>query len=370
MTTPLPDRIVRLAQGLGEHELDALLITDEINVRYLTGFTGDSSYLLVSSSGVTILSDGRYEAQIASQCPSLECRIRPPSQLLSDLTCDALRELQSREGGAGKVGLEADHLSMSMYRLLVQRCQGVDLVPTSGIVERQRMIKDEQEIETIRDAVRIAERAYLSVLPLLTPRWTERQVAHQLEASMRNLGAEGCSFAPIVAAGAAGALPHYQPSESQIGDAATLLIDWGAKLHGYASDLTRTLHRPPIHRSFESAYQAVLAAQLAAIEAIRPGVAASEVDRAARQVLQRAGLDQSFKHGLGHGVGLRIHESPRMSSISEETLASGMVITVEPGVYLDGEFGIRIEDDVLVTEAGHQVLSSLPKGLDDCRLIL
>jgi Xaa-Pro aminopeptidase len=266
--------------------------------------------------------------------------------------------------------LEADQLSLSMYRLLEQRCRGIELVPTSGIVERLRMIKDEAEIETIRAAVRIAERAYLSVLPLLTPDWTERQLAHQLEANMRNLGAEGCSFAPIVAAGAAGALPHYQPSESAIGDSPTLLIDWGAKLNGYASDLTRTLHRSPVQPSFASAYQAVLEAQLAAIETIGPGVAASEVDRVARQVLKRAGLDQAFKHGLGHGVGLRIHESPRMSSISEETLASGMVITVEPGVYFDGQFGIRIEDDVLVTDTGRQVLSSLPKGLDDCRLIL
>jgi Xaa-Pro aminopeptidase len=232
------------------------------------------------------------------------------------------------------------------------------------------MIKDDQEIETTRQSVHIAQRAFQSVIPMLSPSSSEREIAHELEAKMRILGAEGCSFAPIVAAGPAGALPHYQPSNARLGDASTLLIDWGAKLGGYASDLTRTLHRETAGDAFRRAYDVVLAAQLAAIEAIRPGVSAKQVDQAARDILRAEGLDQAFKHGLGHGVGLQIHESPRMSSISDETLASGMIVTVEPGVYFDGEFGIRIEDDVLVTDSGHEVLSQLPKGLDDCLLMM
>jgi Xaa-Pro aminopeptidase len=204
----------------------------------------------------------------------------------------------------------------------------------------------------------------------LTEGWSEREIAHELEAKIRFLGAEGCSFAPIVAAGAAGALPHYHPHDVVIGDATTLLIDWGANFRGYASDLTRTLHRSTASDRFRRAYDAVLSAQLAAIEAIGPGVPAKEVDSIARGVLGRAGLADAFKHGLGHGTGLEIHEAPRMSSISEETLVSGMIITVEPGVYFEGDFGIRIEDDVLVTETGREVLSQLPKGLDDCRLML
>ncbi len=187
---------------------------------------------------------------------------------------------------------------------------------------------------------------------------------------MRLLGAEGVSFAPIVAAGASGALPHYHPRNVVIGDASTLLIDWGACYCGYASDLTRTLHRDHVSDRFRRAYEAVLDAQQAAIGAIGPGVAAKEVDSVARDVLRRAGLGEAFKHGLGHGTGLQIHEAPRMSSVSEETLATGMIITVEPGVYFEGDFGIRIEDDVLVTDQGHEVLSSLAKGLDDCRLML
>jgi Xaa-Pro aminopeptidase len=187
---------------------------------------------------------------------------------------------------------------------------------------------------------------------------------------MRLLGAVGCSFAPIVAAGPAGALPHYQPDITKIGDSTTLLIDWGARLNGYASDLTRTLHRDSVSDSFRRCYDAVVEAQLAAIERIGPGVAVQDVDEAARAVLKRAGIDGAFKHGLGHGVGLQIHESPRMSANSDETLASGMIVTVEPGVYFDGDFGIRIEDDVLVTDSGCEVLSQLPKGLDDCLLML
>ncbi len=342
-----------------------MLVTDEKNVRYLSGFTGDSSYLLVQPSGTTILSDGRYETQIASECGSLARVIRPPGQLLSDLTQSVLNDL-----GGKRVGIEADQMSLASYRSLAEKCVTVELVETSGVVEKQRMIKDEEEIRITRQAVRIAERAFASLVPMLTAGWSERAIAHELEAKMRFLGAEGCSFAPIVAAGAAGALPHYHPSGAIIGDATSLLIDWGAFYHGYASDLTRTLHRQNVSDDFRRSYHAVLNAQLAAIDAIGPGVAAKEVDAVARGVLESAGMGDAFKHGLGHGIGLQIHESPRMSSISEETLATGMIITVEPGVYFEGAFGIRIEDDVLVTDTGHEVLSRLPKGLDDCRMIL
>ncbi len=367
---PLPPRLSRLITAFDDLGVDAMLVTNEINVRYLSGFTGDSSYLLVTPAHTTILSDGRYEAQIASQCAGLPSLIRTPSQLLSDLTRGALSDLKPVGNGSLRVGVEADDLSMSAYHALADRCGTIEFVATSGVVERLRMIKDEAEIETTRCAVQVAQRAYLSLLPMLTPTWSEREIAHELEAKMRFLGAAGCSFAPIVAAGPSGALPHYQPSDTQVGDATTLLIDWGAKLGGYASDLTRTLHRESVGDGFRRAYEAVLEAQLAAIDAIGPGVPAHEVDRVARAVLKRAGMGEAFKHGLGHGVGLQIHESPRMSSISDETLASGMIITVEPGVYFDGDFGIRIEDDVLVTDSGREVLSDLPKGLDDCLLML
>jgi Xaa-Pro aminopeptidase len=363
--TELPERLRALTESLDDLEIDSMLVTDEINVRYLSRFSGDSSYLLVQRGGTTILSDGRYETQIASECSGLASVIRPPGQLLPDLTQSVLNE-----AGDKRVGIEADHLALASFRYFDENCQAIELVETSGVVERQRMIKDEDEITITRQAVRIAERAFEALLPMLTEGWSERAIAFELESKMRFLGAEGCSFAPIVAAGAAGALPHYHPKSDIIGDAATLLIDWGACFQGYASDLTRTLHREHASEAFRRAYDAVLEAQLAAIDAIKPGVDAKQVDAAARGVLERSGLGDAFKHGLGHGTGLQIHESPRMSSISNEKLASGMIITVEPGVYFEGDFGIRIEDDILVTETGCEILSHLPKGLDECRLML
>ena len=232
------------------------------------------------------------------------------------------------------------------------------------------MIKDDSEIATTRRAVKVAQEAFLEVIPEVQADWTELELVYALEASMRSRGAEGCSFAPIVGAGPGAALPHYQLSDRRIGGASCLLIDWGALCDGYASDLTRTLKLSGSGDAFSRAHEVVLEAQLAAISSIKPGVSTRAVDNAAREVLRAAGMEKAFKHGLGHGVGLQIHESPRMSAVGDDPLQSGMIITVEPGVYFDGEFGIRIEDDVLVTETGCEVLSDLPKGLDDHCLML
>ncbi|TWU48598.1 putative peptidase [Rubripirellula tenax] len=358
-------RLDRLAQQLASLEVDAFLVTDETNVRYLSGFTGDSSSLLITSAGTTVLSDGRYETQLAQQCPKLATAIRPPDQTLVELTVEVLAASPQR-----RVAIEAHHWTLAGFGKLRQACDSVQWSETTGVVEELRMIKDANEIAITRRAVEIAQRAFASVRPMLTDAMTERSVAHELEAKMRSLGAEGCSFAPIVAAGPAGALPHYRPSDLKLGDRTmggepTLLIDWGAKYEGYASDLTRTLHRPGASDRYRRAYEAVLEAQLAAIGTIGPGVKASAVDAVARGVLARHGMVDAFKHGLGHGTGLQIHESPRMSASSTETLAAGMIITVEPGVYFAGEFGVRIEDDILVTDSGCEVLSDLPKGLED-----
>ena len=361
----MTQRIESLASGLNEMELEGILITDEINVRYLTGFTGDSSYLYVTPEKSTILSDGRYQTQIADECPGLEAIIRTPRQKMIQSV-----ETAVGDSGATRVGLEADHVSVSLMQTLTRECDQVDWQPTTNAVESLRMIKDQQEIEILKQSVVINEQAFSEVVPRIRPDWTERQLAFELEAAIRRLGAEGFSFEPIVGAGPSGALPHYRPGNAVVGEHKTLLIDWGTCLNGYASDLTRTLHLAEPSSEFRKAYEAVLNSQLAAIEKMGPGVVASEVDQAARDVLRQASLDEYFIHGLGHGVGLQIHESPRMSAISTETLESGMVITVEPGVYFEGEFGIRIEDDVLITDSGCEVLSQLPKGLDDCRLML
>ncbi|WP_442510965.1 M24 family metallopeptidase [Novipirellula sp. SH528] len=358
-------RLDAFRQSLSSLEIDAMLVTDEINVRYLSGFTGDSSYLLVGPNETTILSDGRYEIQLASECPELTPVIRPPSQLMIDLVKQVLGD-----SGHSRIGIESSVVSLSQYRQLGEKCPEISWIETTGVVERQRMIKDETEIETTRGAVSIAQRSFQSLLPMLSPKWTERAIAHELEAKMRFLGAESASFKPIVGFNAAAALPHYHPGEVFMPTTGVVLIDWGAKYLGYASDITRTLSIGKVSSEFERAYEAVLAGQLAAIAAIKPGVEGKEIDRIARGEIEKAGLGNKFNHGLGHGIGLQIHESPRMSSNCEDVLAEGMIVTVEPGVYIANDFGIRIEDDVLVTKTGCEVLTTLPKGLDDCRLVL
>jgi len=363
-------RIERLIGREFENDFDAFLIVDETNVRYLTGFTGDSTWLVVDRAGnATMLSDGRYEAQLSDECGELSQVIRPPGQMLAELLAEFIADSKLHS-----IAFEASHVHVSTMRTWSEAMPDVDWVETAGVVEQLRQIKDADELGTIRRAIDIAQRAYRSVTAKLSPEMTEIDLYYDLEATMRSLGAEGVSFHPIVGAEPSGALPHYRPRKVHLGDCRTLLIDWGAKVDGYCSDLTRTLSRlgskSPTSARFETAYQAVLDSQNAAIERIVDGVEAVEVDRAAREVLKNAGLGEAFRHGLGHGFGLQIHEDPRMGPSSKTKLRSGMVVTVEPGVYFENEFGIRIEDDILVTDTGYELLSDLPKGLDDCPLVM
>ncbi|MGV3484252.1 MAG: M24 family metallopeptidase [Planctomycetaceae bacterium] len=355
-------RIDRLRGSLRQLGVDGMLVTDEIHVRYLTGFTGDSTYLLVTADEAMMLSDRRYETQLAQQCPNLTTLVRGPERKMIELIAEAVSSLSIK-----RMALEAAAITWETYATFSKAFTGVELVAAGDPVGELRMIKDESELAILRRAVWIAERAFESVTAKLRPTLTELQIAHELEATIRDLGGEGCGFAPIVGAGASGALPHYRPGDIAIGGSQTLLIDWGAKYCGYTSDLTRTLHRDHPPAGFQEAYEAVLAAHTTALHTIRAGVQAKEVDAAARQVLVDASLGPMFKHGLGHGIGLRIHEAPRMGAASEEVLAAGMVITVEPGVYFEHSFGIRIEDDVLVTPTGCQLLSTLPRDFAACR---
>ncbi len=349
----------RLREAILKAEIDALLVTDEINVGYLSGFSGDSSYVLVSAvkGGDLILSDRRYETQLAEECSQLPALVRGPDRKMTDLIEQAVSASR-----VSRLGFEAVAVNWDLHRQWVDRLKSIEWFPAPDWVSALRMIKDDHEIRCLRRAVWIAERTFESIRARLRPDWTERQVAQEIEVTIRDLGGDGCGFPPIVAFGASGALPHYRPGRFALGESATILLDWGAKLNGYTSDLTRTLHLlndPP--RGFEAAYEAVLAAHAKAVETIRDGALAKDVDAAARQVLIDASLGDQFKHGLGHGIGLRVHEAPRLGATSDETLAAGMVVTVEPGAYLEGQFGIRIEDDVLVTANGCELLSSLPR---------
>ncbi len=346
-------------------DADAVLVTNFTNVRYLTGFTGDDSYLIVSSSTELLISDPRYEEQIAEECPGLATFIRKPGELLLDVTCQQLRAM-----GFKSLVVESRTLSVDAFEQLSEKAGVAKLNKGGAQVETLREIKDADEITTLRLAIAIAERVFTSVRAQLRSQSTEREVANEIDRQIRLLGGSGCSFNPIVAVGPRAALPHANPGESQIGAHPFLLIDWGATFRGYRSDLTRVLVTSKIPAKFFKVYETVLAAQAAAIAAMKPGVLVSEVDQAAREVIAKAGMGKRFNHGLGHGIGLDIHESPRLGKNADRPLAAGMVVTVEPGVYYPGWGGVRIEDDVLITQDGCEVLSSLPRELEANRVVL
>ena len=360
---PPPDtharRRERLCAKLAEEHPDAvaLLVESEPNVRYLTGFTGDSTRLLIGPHVERFISDTRYETQLAEQCPGVDATIRTQAVSFADATAKVLAKQR------GAVLIEAEHLTVADFETLKGKAAGTPLRTSEKLVESLRAVKDAWEVGQIRTAVAAAETAFTAALGELRGDETEREVALRLEAELRSAGAEGFSFAPIVAVGDRGALPHYSAGDPKIGDAGTLLVDWGARMPGgYVSDLTRTLVIGDEPDEFRRVYDTVNAALDAGLAALRPGVKLTDVDAAARKVIGDAGFGERFGHGLGHGIGLQVHEQPRLSAISKDTAEAGMVVTVEPGVYLPGRFGVRIEEDVLVTEDGCEVLSSLPRA--------
>lgn len=350
-------RRAKLVKLIKEAGADGLLVTGEKNVTYLTGFTGDSSYLLVTARENRIISDFRYVIQLQEECPDLPTHIRDGSQLLRDATVDVLAATK-----VGRLAVEGDSLTVAEYGYLSEKLNR-PLGLSRGLVETLRQVKDREEVDALRQAGRQAEKAFAVLRATLRPNRTEKELADDLEHQLRLLGAECSSFPPIVAAGPRAALPHARPTDSPIGDASFVLVDWGATFWGYKSDLTRVLVTGKISPKLEKLYGLVLKAQEQAIAAIRPGKTGREIDGIARTVIADAGFGKYFGHGLGHGIGLDIHELPRLSILDETPLQAGMVVTVEPGVYVPGWGGIRIEDDVLVTPRGHEVLTSYPKSL-------
>ncbi len=354
----------KLRATLKNNKMDAVLVSAATNVRYLTGFSGDSSVLLLGLQRDLIVSDGRYTTQLEQECPGLEVVIRLPGQEMNPAIAHVLQSM-----GLAHVGLEATSVSMADHEALAQMTSGVALVGVKGWVEALRQIKDDDEIAEIRAAVRCAERAFTMFRAGLRQGETEKDAADALEGYLRRCGATCASFAPIVAVGVRSALPHARPTETtRIGDDDFVLVDWGATGHPYKSDLTRVLVTGKVTSKFEAIYRIVLSALERGIAAIRPGVRAQDVDAEARSVIVGAGFGSFFDHGLGHGLGIDIHEAPRIRKESSALLEPGMVFTVEPGVYLPDWGGIRIEDDVLVTPDGCEVLSSIPRSLDSVRL--
>jgi Xaa-Pro aminopeptidase len=358
-------RIDKLRRRMETANLDGLLVTDETNVRYLTGFTGDSTALLLTDTDFCLLSDRRYEQQLGDECAGIDAEIRGPDKRPYEwfAICIERRGLQ-------RVGLEDHSISWSALNYFKDRLPDTHWEPTSGLVAGLRCIKDEDEIVIIRKAIRCAERAFGVLRASLNTAMSELDAAYLIESAIRSFGGSGVGFNSIVAVGPAGSLPHYQPGNTFVAEGQGLLVDWGAKVDGYTSDMTRTLSIGTVSRKMREIYPIVLDAHLAAMAVVRPGAKLCDVDAAAREVIQKAGYGEAFGHGLGHGIGLNVHESPRMASVETGELVEGMVITIEPGIYLPGEIGVRIEDDFLVTSDGCETLCSLPKGLEENQVFL
>jgi Xaa-Pro aminopeptidase len=353
-------RADRLAERARERELDALLVTDLVNLRWLTGFTGSNGLALVGTGedGPRVfLTDFRYLTQSAEQLDEgWERRIAPE---ILEAVAEALPA-----GRAYRLGFDDAHLSVKDHAKLRDRVSDqVELVPAGGLVEGLRSIKDAEEIDRIRAASKLADAALEEVLGRGLVGRTERDVALDLEMTMRRMGAEAASFPPIVAAGEHSALPHASPRDAEIPAGTLVTIDWGAQLDGYASDCTRTYATGEPDARDAEVYATVQHAQEEALAAIRAGASARDVDAVARDIITAAGHGEHFGHGLGHGVGAEVHEGPRLSQRSDATLEAGQVVTVEPGIYVPGAIGVRIEDLVVVTDEGAEVLTGLPKHL-------
>jgi Xaa-Pro aminopeptidase len=351
------ERAERLVALLPEAHVDVMLVTDLVNVRYLTGYTGSNGLALIGPQTRTFITDFRYVEQAAEEVDPTFERVRAPLDLL-DSVAEALPARQLR------LGFEDTHVSVrSRDRLRELLEERIELVGAGGLVERLRAVKDSDEIERIRAAAALADASFRRLIDAGLVGHTERDLALALEQDMRGHGAKRPSFDAIVAGGPHGALPHAQPREAPIERGQLVVIDWGAELDGYCSDCTRTVATGEPGGEARRIYDLVLEAQLAGLQAVKAGANGRDVDGVARGLIDRAGQAEHFGHGLGHGVGLAVHEGPRLSQRSEDDLVAGNIVTVEPGIYLPGQFGVRIEDLVAVTADGCDIVTSVTKEL-------
>ncbi len=361
-------RRASLFRDIKSDGVDAFLVTDPTNVTYLSGFEGDSSYLVLTAKQAILISDSRFEEQLREENHELEAVIRPHNKTTMEAATETLIKL-----GAKNVGFESHHVSMGLLETMKEKGAKLNFAPVGPKIEQLRSIKDPSEIEQIRVAVKIAERAFQMFQAFLTDRDSEKDCVDAMESYIRRAGAKGSSFPTIVAYGERSALPHAQPTNRLLLDNSKLLVDWGADA-GYKSDLTRTFRSPfsvaPNRKNrnervgvkFNDVFEAVQQAQQAAVAVLKHGAAAKDVDSAARKVLTTHNLNEYFTHGLGHGIGLSVHEMPQIRQNSDAILEAGMVVTIEPAVYIPGWGGVRLEDMFLITKEDAPIrLTSLPQ---------
>jgi len=351
----------KLAEALSLARVTAIVVTHLPNVRYLCGFSGSAGVLLIPAADrparPIFFTDGRYTQQAADE-------VQGARVVIGKRAAWAEASVKARQARFKVLGFEAEKLSYAEYQQLAGLLRGRSrLKPLKGTVEQMRLTKDPAEIGRVRAAVELGANLFPSALAAIRPGVSETEVAAELEFEARRAGADGMSFESIVASGHRSALPHGRASVQPIPGNGFIIIDWGVILAGYCSDATRTVHVGPVSKAHQRMYQAVREAQLASIDAVRPGVEAAKVDQAGRQVLKKAGYGAYFTHSTGHGVGIEVHEAPRLAKGQTQKLAPGMIVTVEPGIYIPGDGGVRIEDMVLVTGSGCEVLTPTPKDL-------
>jgi len=353
-------RLRKLRTSIAEKGLDALLLSQPENLRYLSRFTGSSGWLLISGQNAILATDFRYVEQAKEESPHFEI-----IQIKREFR-DWLPGLVS-DSGWHKLGFEANFISYEGYHKLSEAIEtkqvNLELVPTTGIVEQLRSIKEPEELEFIIKAAALADAAFEQAKGIIRPGITEKESAWEIEKLLHQEGSEGMPFEIIVASGPNSALPHAKPTEKMINSGEPVLIDMGAKINGYCSDFSRTLVLGKADKSLQEIYNIVLKAQTTAIERVESGMDASQADRLARSVVEQAGYGDAFGHGLGHGVGLAVHEFPSLGPSSSDSLADGMVFTIEPGIYLAGQGGVRIEDMVVLENGKARVLSKSKSDL-------
>lgn len=351
-------RLERVQDAIEQRRLDALLVSYAPNIRYLCGFTGSSAALIITPRDRVLITDGRYTVQAKDEVKGARVNIEKKSALT------AAAEWFKKHPRLRRIGIEATHTTMA-DRATLARALGRrgTLVAAPPVVENLRMIKDDDEIARIRAACHLGVKLFRTLAEKLRPGIAESEVAGELEFAARRAGVEQMSFPTIIAAGERSSLPHGRASNASVPDWGFVVCDFGVILAGYCSDMTRTVHVGRASADTVSAYEAVREAQQAALEAVKPGVSCGEVDSAARKLLYNRKLAKFFTHSTGHGVGLEIHEPPRIAAAQKDALQPGMVITIEPGIYLPRKWGIRIEDTVVVTETGCEILTPCPKEL-------
>lgn len=349
-------RVELLRQSLSQKQLQGIIIESPANRRYVSGFDGSAGTILITEDNCYLLTDFRYQTQAAQQAPDYEVII------YSSHPYDELKTLLTKHG-VNKLAFEQDYIAYAQYKRFETLLGNVELVATSGLVEQLRQVKDEQELAIIQEAAELADQAFHYILNVIKPGVREIDVALELEMYMRKHGASGTSFDTIVASGERSALPHGVASERVIGNNEFVKLDFGAYYKGYCSDITRTVFvGKPTDKHLEI-YNIVLEAQLHGLKHIKPGMSGIDADELCRSVIRSYGYGEQFGHGTGHGIGMEIHEAPRLSRLSDTLLIPGMTVTVEPGIYIPGFGGVRIEDDIVITESGNKILTSSPKEL-------